>query len=99
MSTEQEYEDILLYKTASGNSSRYTTVNQKRSIREKVSCYIVEHNLLHVVEKQKDLGEWKRRVIYKENDKNSILSVASVECTLQTMQGICIRDTHNIYNI
>ena len=65
MATELEYEDIVRYKTSTDSKYRPgLSDNDKRNIREKAARYVLHHQLLYVVEVDKDLGtEKKRRAI------------------------------------
>ena len=73
MATELEYEDIVRYKTSTDSKYRPgLSDNDKRNIREKAARYVLHHQLLYVVEVDKDLGtEKKRRVIVKEEEKKT----------------------------
>ena len=78
MATQQEYEDILLYKNAPamGKYREGLDVNQKRNIRDKASRYIVEHNCLYVIGDDSGTGlSCKRRVIVNIEEKERILSM------------------------
>ena len=77
MATELEYEDIVRYKTSTDSKYRPgLSDNDKRNIREKAARYVLHHQLLYVVEVDKDLGtEKKRRVIVKEEEKKTILTM------------------------
>ena len=57
MATELEYEDIVRYKTSTDSKYRPgLSDNDKRNIREKAARYVLHHQLLYVVEVDKDLG-------------------------------------------
>ena len=75
--SELEYEDIVRYKTSTDSKYRPgLSDNDKRNIREKAARYVLHHQLLYVVEVDKDLGtEKKRRVIVKEEEKKTILTM------------------------
>ncbi len=77
MATELEYSDILRYKTSSDSKYRpCLSDNEKRGIREKAARYVAQHQQLYVVEVDKELGtEKKRRVIVKEEEKTTILTM------------------------
>ena len=77
MATELEYEDIVRYKTSTDSKYRPgLSDNDKPNIREKAARYVLHHQLLYVVEVDKDLGtEKKRRVIVKEEEKKTILTM------------------------
>ena len=78
MATELEYSVIVRYKTNLVSKYRLgLSVNEKMNIRDKASRYIVDHQLLYVVEKEKNLGfDKKRRVIVNEEEKKKILSIS-----------------------
>ena len=72
---EQEYSDILLYKTNSTTKYRPGLNNkEKRDIRDKATRYVVEKEQLYVevLDKSIDLVH-KRGVIVKEEEKKRIL--------------------------
>ena len=79
MATQEEYDDILRYKTAVEGRQKYRaglTKNQKRNIRDKASRYKVEQQCLYIVEEDKDLGVLKeRRVVVKQDEKERILKM------------------------
>ena len=79
MATQEEYDDILRYKTAVEGRQKYRaglTENQKRNIRDKASRYKVERQCLYIVEEDKDLGVLKkRRVVVKQDEKERILKM------------------------
>ena len=75
MATQEEYDDIIRYKTATEKKYRDgLSDNQKRNIRDKATRYVEEQLSLYVVEKDDDLGTQKRRkVIVKKEEKDRIL--------------------------
>lgn len=76
MATEQEYSDILQYKTGAVKYRAGLTDNEKRNIRDKAGRYIVEKEMLYVQDTDKTVGvSRKRRVIVKEEEKKKILSM------------------------
>ena len=79
MATQEEYDDILRYKTAVEGRQKYRaglTENQKWNIRDKASRYKVEQQCLYIVEEDKDLGVLKRRrVVVKQVEKERILKM------------------------
>ena len=79
MATQEEYDDILRYKTTVQGGQKYRpglTENQKRNIRDKASRYEVQRQCLYIVEKDKDLGILKkRRVVVKQDEKERILKM------------------------
>ena len=76
MATEQEFNDIILYKTGSVKYRSGLSDNEKRNIRDKASSYVAEQGLLYIQDKDKktDLIR-KRRVIIKSEEKEKILSM------------------------
>ena len=80
MATQQEYDDILSYKTAAaGTGKKYRdglSDNQRRNIRDKATRYVVEQHCLYVFDEDKDLGAHKkRRVVVKQEEKDRILKM------------------------
>ena len=61
MATQEEYDDILHYKTTdSGKKYRDgLSDNQKRNIRDKAQRYVVEKQCLYVVEQDRAMGTEK----------------------------------------
>ncbi len=62
--------DIPCYKTSTGSKYRPgLSDNEKRGIREKAARCVAQHQVLYIVEVDKEIGtEKKRRVIVKEEE-------------------------------
>ena len=80
MATQQEYEDILLYKTAASNAGQKKyrdglSTNDKRSIRDKVQRYALQQQCLYLPEKDSTGMHRMRRVMVKQEDKSRILNM------------------------
>ncbi len=80
MATQQEYEDILLYKTAASNAGQKKyrdglSTNDKRSIRHKVQRYALQQQCLYLPEKDSTSMHRMRRVVVKQEEKSRILNM------------------------
>ena len=78
MATQEEYDDILHYKTTdSGKKYRDgLSDNQKRNIKDTAQRYVVEKQCLYIVEQDKAMGTQKRRrLVVKQEEKDRILEM------------------------
>ena len=80
MATQQEYEDILLYKTAASNAGQKKyrdglSTNDKRSIRDKAQRYALQQQCLYLPEKDSTGIHRMRRVVVKQEEKSRILNM------------------------
>ena len=80
MATQQEYDDILLYKTAASNAGQKKyrdglSTNDKRSVRDKAQRYALQQQCLYLPEKDSTGMQRMRRIVVKQEEKNRILKM------------------------